>query len=69
MDAFDVESGAANHFGISGGLKPELIQKAITMIREHVDILACGLASYDPVYDTEKRILDAGFRIIRHLFS
>ena len=31
MDAFSIEEGAANYFGVSGGLKPESVEASIAM--------------------------------------
>lgn len=69
MDAFTIEGGAANHFGVSGGLKPELIEAAIAMVQRYFKLQACTVASFDPAFDSSGKFLAAGSRCIRQIVS
>jgi arginase len=69
MDALAIEEGAANHFGVSGGLKPELIETAITMVKRYFKIQAGTVASFDPTFDSNGKFLAAGIRCIRLIVS
>jgi arginase family enzyme len=35
MDVFSIEGGAANHFGVSGGLKPEFVEASIAVVKKY----------------------------------
>jgi arginase len=67
MDALAIEAGAANHFGVSGGLKPELIETAIAMVKRYFKIQAGTVASFDPAFDPNGKFLAAGIRCIRQI--
>jgi arginase len=69
MDALAIEEGAANHFGVFGGLKPELIETAITMVKRYLKIQAGTVASFDPTFDSNGKFLAAGIRCIRLIVS
>jgi arginase len=64
MDVLDSTIGAANGFAVPGGLSVEQVLESIELVRAHVHIVACGVASYDPSYDAQDAILQAGFRLI-----
>ena len=69
MDAFEIGEGAANHFGATAGLRPEFVIEAISLVKKHVPLLGCGLASYDPACDPTAKFLNAGIRCIREIVS
>lgn len=69
MDAFEVGRGAANHFGATGGMSPEFMLKAIALVKEHVPVLGCAVASYDPAFDKDSRFVEAGIQSIRKIVS
>jgi arginase len=69
MDAFEIDAGAANHYGATGGLSVELIEDAIAMVKKHFDIKSATIASFDPACDTQGKFLDAGLRSARALVS
>jgi arginase len=69
MDALSIEDGAANHFGVSGGLKPELIETAIAMVKRYYKLQAGTVASFDPTFDSSGKFLAAGSRCIRQIVS
>jgi len=69
MDVFDVNGGAANHFGASGGLSPDFMVEAVALVKKHVTVRGCGIASYDPAFDPRGTFLEAGMRCIRKIIS
>ena len=69
MDAFEVGRGVANHFGATGGMSPEFMLKAIALVKEHVPVLGCAVASYDPAFDKDSRFVEAGIQSIRKIVS
>ena len=69
MDAFETGGGAANHYGATGGISPELMDKAIALVKEHVPIRGCAIASYDPAFDGDSRFVRAGIQNIRQIVN
>ncbi len=69
MDALSIGGGAANHFGVSGGLKPEFIEAAIAMAKRYCRLQACTVASFDPSFDSNGMFVAAGIRCIRQIAS
>jgi arginase len=69
MDAFEIGRGAANHYGATGGMSPEFMIKAIALVKEHMPIRGCAVASYDPAFDGDGRFLEAGIQSIRQIAS
>ena len=69
MDAFAIDGGAANHFGVSGGLTPEFLEAAIAMVNQYFKLQACAVASFDPTYDSNGKFVAAGIRCIRQIVS
>ena len=69
MDALDISEGSANHLDSNGGLKPELIEDAIVLVKNRLQLKGCTIASYDPSFDTKGRFLEAGMRCIRKVVS
>lgn len=58
LDVLDAEGvGKANEFAPEGGLSAEELQSALNMVRERFAVTACGIASYDPAFDAEGRVL------------
>jgi arginase len=60
----DPSIAPANGFAVPGGLSVEQVLELIELVRAHVHIVSCGVASYDPSYDPQDAILQAGFRLI-----
>lgn len=69
MDAFEIGGGAANHYGATGGISQEFMLEAIALIKDHIPVKGCGLASYDPSFDGDARFLEAGIQSIRKILS
>lgn len=69
MDALSLDQGAANHFGVSGGMQPEFIKMAIAMVKKYYPLQACTIASFDPAFDSKNKFLATGIQCIRRLVS
>lgn len=70
LDVLDLATvGKANEFAPAGGLTVEEVERAIRLVRERVDILAAGIASYDPAEDRAGSILRASVKLARSLFD
>ncbi len=67
MDVFEIGKGAANHYGATGGISPELMRKAIALVKESTPIRGCAVASYDPAFDRDGRFVEAGIQSIRQI--
>lgn len=70
LDVLDAGGvGKANEFSPEGGLSAEELESAVVMVRERFDVAACGVASYDPAFDAEGRVLHAALACVRALVS
>jgi len=69
MDVLEVEQGKPNHLAVPGGLPSEMVEDAIKIIRKHVKLEGCALASYDPDLDEGNSVLNDGFRLIHAALS
>ena len=67
MDAFEIGAGAANHYGATGGISPDLMGRAIALVKKYVPVRGCAVASYDPAFDRDGRFVEAGIRSIRKI--
>jgi arginase len=67
LDVLDPEGALANEFAPPDGLRQEEVEEGIREIQEHFILAAAGVASYDPDYDDEDRILRAGDRLMEAL--
>jgi arginase len=65
LDAGNV--GKANQFATRGGLSAEDLEAALGMVRERFAVAACGIASYDPTFDSTGRVLRAALSCARRL--
>jgi arginase len=60
LDVLDAEKvGKANEFAAEGGPDAEELQAALGMVRERFAVAAAGMASYDPAFDADGRVLRA----------
>ena len=68
LDVLDAEKvGMANEYAIRGGMDAGQLEEALGMVRERFTVAAAGIASYDPSFDTDGRVLraaTAGARIL-----
>ena len=70
LDVLDAgKVGKANEFAVKGGPDAEELQAALGMVRERFEVAAAGIASYDPAFDADGRILRvaiASARVLTH---
>jgi arginase len=60
LDALDAAKvGRANEFAIREGMDVGQLEDALSMVRERFTVAAAGIASYDPSFDTDGRVLHA----------
>ncbi len=67
LDVLDPELAPANEFAPPNGLRPEELEEGLRTIRERFTLAGAGVASYDPEYDSEDRILRSGIRLMEAL--
>ena len=59
--------GKANELAAEGGPDAKELEAALGMVRERFEVAAAGIASYDPTFDTDGRILGASLACARVL--
>src|SRR5215217_8589940 len=59
--------GKANEFASEGGPNAKELQAALGMVRERFEVAAFGIASYDPIFDADGRVLRAAVASARSL--
>ena len=69
LDVLDTGEAMANHAAIPGGLSGEVVEEAIGMIKERFDVIAGAIGSFDPDYDRNDKVLNAGIRMIRAIVA
>ena len=70
LDVLDpAKVGKANGFATEGGLDAEGLLTALGMIHERFDVVAAGIASYDPGFDADGRVLGAALACVKALAS
>jgi arginase len=70
LDVLDAAKvGMANEFAISEGMDVEQLEAALSMVRERFAVVAAGIASYDPSFDNDGRVLRAATEGARTLTS
>ena len=68
LDVLDpAKVGRANEFAPGGGFSAENLETALGMVRERFSVAAAGLASYDPAFDADGRVLGAALACARVL--
>jgi arginase len=68
LDVLDaVKVGKANEFATREGMDMGQLEAALGMVRERFAIAAAGIASYDPSFDTDGRVLRAATASARTL--
>jgi arginase family enzyme len=63
------KAGKANEFATAGGLDVEELLATLGMIRGRFDVVAAGIASYDPSFDADGRVLGAALACAKALTS
>ena len=70
LDVLDPSKvGKANEFAPEGGLSAEDLEVALGMVRGRFRVVAAGIASYDPAFDTEGGVLGTALACARLLAS
>jgi arginase len=64
MDVLQTEYGQPNHLAVPGGLPPDVAVDAIGIIKKQLPLLGCTVASFDPAYDENDCVLNAGLAVI-----
>jgi arginase len=68
LDVLDAKKvGKANEFASEGGPSAEELQTALGMVLERFEVVAAGIASYDPAFDPDGRVLGAAIAGARKL--
>src|ERR671916_2986502 len=68
LDVLDAgKVGKANEFAAEGGPDAEELEAALGMVRESLEVAAAGIASYDPAFDVDGRVLRAAIASARAL--
>jgi arginase len=64
LDVLDPALAPANEFALPDGLTLEHVLEAVGLIGSHFKVCACGIASYDPAFDQQGKVFQAGLKII-----
>ncbi len=64
LDVLDPSVAPANYAAATGGLHPDELVAALRLIRERFRVVAATLASYDPEYDPDARLLEVGLEAL-----
>jgi arginase len=68
LDVLDAgKVGKANEFAVEGGPNAEELQAPLGMVRERFEVAAIGIATYDPTFDADGRVLRAAVASARSL--
>jgi arginase len=68
LDVLDPEAvNPANEFAPEGGLRAEEVEACIWAIRDRFEVASATVASYDPSFDGEGRVLKAGVTLTEAL--
>lgn len=65
MDVLDTGEALPNHLAVPGGLSVDAVVKIIGMVKQRFELAAGAVASFDPSYDINDKVLSAGVRIIK----
>ncbi len=60
LDVLDLGKARANDFGPPGGLTVEQVVDAIRTLRRRLPVRAAAIASVDPAFDADGRVIEAG---------
>lgn len=65
IDVLDTGEALPNRLAVPGGLSVELVEEFIGMIKERFEFCAGAITSFEPDYDKDDKVLDAGIRIAK----
>jgi arginase len=69
LDVLDTGTALANHTAPPGGLSVAFVEEAIGMIKKEFEVCASAIASVDPDFDRDDRVLNAGIEIMKAIFA
>jgi arginase len=70
LDVLDPDkAGKANEFAPEGGLGADDLEAALRMVRERFAVITSHVASYDPAFDADGRVLGAALACVGTLAS
>jgi arginase len=69
MDVLATDHGQPNHLAVPGGLPVAVVEAAIGMLKADFSLGGCCISSFDPTYDREDCVLNAGLRLIKAAVS
>ena len=61
----DTGEALPNRLAVPGGLSVEAVEELIGMVKERFEVCAGAIASFEPSYDKDDAVLDAGIRIAK----
>jgi arginase len=68
LDVLDPDAvSPTNEFATEGALRAEEVEACIRAIRERLEVSSATVASYDPSFDREGRMLKAGVTLTEDL--
>jgi arginase len=65
LDVLDTGEALPNHLAVPGGLSVEMVEEIIRTAKERFEVCAGAITSFDPDYDKDDKVLDAGIRIVK----
>jgi arginase len=65
IDVLDTGEALPNHLAVPGGLSVEVVEEFIGTVKERFEVCAGAITSFDPSYDKDDEVLNAGIRIIK----
>ena len=69
LDVLDPAGTPANEFAAPDGLSVQQLEEAVALIAERFTVCATGIAAYDPRYDKNNEVLNAGVTIMKKVLS
>ncbi|HEX2994621.1 MAG TPA: arginase family protein [Anaerolineales bacterium] len=63
IDILDTGEALPNRFAVPGGLSVETVEKIIRKAKEKFEVCAGAITSFEPSYDKDDKVLNAGIRI------
>ncbi len=65
MDVLDTGEALPSQLAVPGGLSVELVEDILGKVKERFEVCAGAITSFDPDYDKDDKVLNAGFRIAK----
>jgi arginase len=65
LDVLDTGEALPNRLAVPGGLSVEMVEEIIRTAKERFEVCAGAITSFDPNYDKDDKVLDAGIRIAK----